>query len=463
VSLGLASADPTKAFFVRMLTRDISLDDCVLDLIDNSIDGAWDSSGDRPSLKQSATLEEFTVEITITDDRFIIEDNCGGITLDQAKNYAFTFGRGDDDSKSYTPGPAAEGVGNNGDQQYSVGVYGIGMKRAIFKIGRSIVINSTYSDEVVGSSSFMVPISVPAWLADSASPWNFPIEAAEELAAPGVRIEVTDLLPETAGRFRAPGYATGLRQVLGRDYMLPLMHGLRITVNGKPVVGRMPELRTSEDFRPLHDTQTDGGVTVEMLAGMAFPPPDEPSPDDSDKAEAIAGWYILCNGRVVLAADTSSVTGWGVDVPRWHNQYNGFFGLVLFTAADTVLLPMTTTKRGVDVSSGVYQRVRARMNAPMRAWIDYTNARKRDLEQARGREEASQALGVTDVPARPAVQLPVAPTKPVERTANINYAKPLRRVRQLAAGFGDVTMTYRDVGQESFEYAHKMLADEDEG
>lgn len=462
MSLGRAAADPTKAFFVRMLTRDISLDDCVLDLIDNSIDGAWEISGDRPSLTRSAALDKFTVEITLAEDRFVIEDNCGGITLHQAKNYAFTFGRGDNDPESATPGPAPEEAAEDRDEPFSVGVYGIGMKRAIFKIGRSIVIQSTYRDGGAGPSSFVVPIEVPAWLKDNTPPWDFPIEAAEDLAAPGVRIEVTDLLPETAARFGAPGHATSLRQVLGRDYMLPLMHGLKITVNGKPVVGRIPELRTSDDFSSLRDTQTDGGVTVEMLAGMAFPPPDEPSPDDSDKAETIAGWYVLCNGRVVLAADTSSVTGWGVDVPRWHNQYNGFFGMVLFTAADTVLLPMTTTKRGVDLSSGVYQRARGRMNAPMRAWIDYTNARKRDLEQAKAKEAASQALVVIDVPARPAVQLPTAHRRATERTANINYAKPLRRVRQLAAGFGDVTMTYRDVGLQSFEYAHKMLADEDD-
>lgn len=35
-----ATAFPTKAFFVRMITRDISLEDCILDLIDNSVDGA---------------------------------------------------------------------------------------------------------------------------------------------------------------------------------------------------------------------------------------------------------------------------------------------------------------------------------------------------------------------------------------------------------------------------------------
>jgi hypothetical protein len=33
-----ARAYPTKEFFIEMFTRDISLEDCILDLIDNSID-----------------------------------------------------------------------------------------------------------------------------------------------------------------------------------------------------------------------------------------------------------------------------------------------------------------------------------------------------------------------------------------------------------------------------------------
>ena len=35
----MANAYPKKKFFVDMFTRDISLEDCLLDLIDNSIDG----------------------------------------------------------------------------------------------------------------------------------------------------------------------------------------------------------------------------------------------------------------------------------------------------------------------------------------------------------------------------------------------------------------------------------------
>jgi len=36
---GPIDASPTKDFFVSMLTRDISLDDAILDLLDNCVDG----------------------------------------------------------------------------------------------------------------------------------------------------------------------------------------------------------------------------------------------------------------------------------------------------------------------------------------------------------------------------------------------------------------------------------------
>ena len=80
------------------------------------------------SLDDNQDLSRFKISVTAVEDRFQIEDNCGGITLDDAVNYAFTFGRQEEDQT----------------ENFSIGVYGIGMKRAIFKIGNSISITSTY-------------------------------------------------------------------------------------------------------------------------------------------------------------------------------------------------------------------------------------------------------------------------------------------------------------------------------
>jgi len=159
-----------------MLTRDIALEDCILDLLDNSVDGAWSLEGGRPlTLGDTTNLSEYSIKIELTPEKFIIHDNCGGISLDDAAAYAFTFGRSEDaDTDSF-----------------SIGIYGIGMKRAIFKLGRKINIRSTYKDASGNLQSFRVPIDVDTWVSGpNENNWDFDIEPDEPLAEPGVRIEI---------------------------------------------------------------------------------------------------------------------------------------------------------------------------------------------------------------------------------------------------------------------------------
>lgn len=441
-----AHAHPTKAFFVRMLTRDISLDDCILDLVDNSIDGALQSSRvEGVQLARSDELARFEVNISLTPDTFTISDNCGGIQLDEAIDYAFTFGR-----------RAEEPIEN-----FSVGVYGIGMKRAVFKLGRKITIHSTYRD---GDklSAFEVPIDVDRWMTDDAESWDFDIEEAEPAAEAGVTITVTELLPETRSKFEDPTYARSLERTLARDYLLPLLSGLVIRVNGRTVQGRTLEFRTGGDFTPMRWKYNDGDVEVEVIAGMLAPPPDNASGDEAIVGEDLSGWYVACNGRIVLAADRTATTGWGGHLPRWHPQYAGFVGLVLFTAANPLLLPMTTTKRNVDSASEVYRRALVEMAKPARTWIDYTNARKQSLETAHQLEAATAVREVSEIAVQARVEMPTLRPKPREKVANVNFAVPLRRMRALASGFGNENLNFREVGLRSFNYAYDRLVDEEE-
>ena len=40
MSTNIIEGNPTKKFFIEMITRDISIEDAIIDLLDNSIDGA---------------------------------------------------------------------------------------------------------------------------------------------------------------------------------------------------------------------------------------------------------------------------------------------------------------------------------------------------------------------------------------------------------------------------------------
>ena len=432
------------------LTRDISLEDCILDLVDNSIDAAWKSSGRHPSgFDVNDDLAAYSVSICLDSDKFEMTDNCGGLHLDDAVDHAFTFGRSGQD-----------------ESEYSVGVYGVGMKRSIFKIGNVINVDSTYeSDSAL--TGFRVPINVRGWLSNDTFPWDFDIDEHPAASQAGVNITIDELFDETRDRFADPTFITNLRRVLGRDYMIPLRRGLTITVNNEKIIGERILLASTEDFgamRATYDDAEEPDVSVEIIAGMINPPPDSNDPDAAGVIRSeLSGWYVICNGRVILASDRSTITGWGTgSIPMWHPQFFGFAGLVFFSSRHAALLPMTSTKRSVHVSSAVYRRALGRMAEPTRAWIDYTNKRKGD-ESVRVLEEAAGSKDLKDLPVSPRVILPATKSGPVrERTTSIQFSVPVGQVRKLGNAFGVRSMTNKDVGKAAFDYAYENLVDEDD-
>ncbi|TAA23285.1 ATP-binding protein [Pseudoxanthomonas winnipegensis] len=443
-----AAAYPTKNFFVRMITRDIALEDSILDLIDNSVDGAWKKEGSRPSgLAIGPDLSKYRIKIEAFPNKFSISDNCGGMSLDDAVEYAFSFGRREADALD----------------DYSIGVYGIGMKRAVFKLGSSIRITSTYSDSA-GRTSFQVPIDVRSWLKSDDPPWDFDISPSSDLDEDGVHIEVEDLNSGAASAFGNPSFIQDLKRAIARDYSLHLSKGIQVFLNDEKIQGWEIELRASGDFKPVrieYEDEVDGeAVHVELLAGMGAPPPDSSDPEADGGLGRRSGWYIACNGRIVLAADKSSVSGWGTDDwPQWHRQYDGFLGIVLFSSKKATALPLTTTKRSVDVASDVYRRALPRMREVSKKWISYTGQRKQALDRAKELEGNASPIPIQRIVANKEVVLPRLVAQASERMANINYSVPLAKMRELAAEFGSINLSYKDVGLKSFQYAYDDLVE----
>ena len=442
-----AAANPTKAFFVRMITRDITLEDCIFDLIDNSIDGAWELAGGQVmSLGDDTDLSPYRIKIQIEPDNFEISDNCGGITLDEAVEYAFTFGRKQDADP----------------ENFSIGVYGIGMKRAVFKLGSDIKIFSTFreGDELL---SFQVPIDVDDWLEEGDQNWDFDIEEAPHMHQPGVRITVNGLTDAARRSFESPRFIRNLRRVIARDYAVHLHRGLVIEVQGEAVSGWAIEMRQGSEFSPMraqYQTEVeDELVYIEVLAGMAAPPPDSSEPEDSEQnGQDRSGWYVVCNGRIVLAADKSRVSGWGTELwPQWHPQYTGFIGIIFFSSRRAELLPLTTTKRSVDETSAIYRQYRAKMREATREWISYTNTRKQVREEAARREGAARAVPIFDIAVREEVELPRIAHATSVPEANVLYSVPKPKLRKLAEALGNINMAYKNVGLRSFDYAYKEL------
>jgi hypothetical protein len=112
----------------------------------------------------------------------------------------------------------------------AVGVYGIGMKRAIFKLGRDCVVSSRASD-----ASFEVRID-EAWF-DDENNWELPLnEPTHQLPYPGTKIEVTALTTEVQARFaREDAFIETFRKSVAQQYNRIIQKGFTVTVNAKPI------------------------------------------------------------------------------------------------------------------------------------------------------------------------------------------------------------------------------------
>ena len=449
-----AKAGPQKAFFVRMITRDITLEDSILDLIDNSVDGAWKREGSQPTgLAESVDLSKYKISIVLNETEFAISDNCGGMSLDDAAEYAFSFGRRDDEPAS----------------NYSIGVYGIGMKRAVFKLGTQISIEST----PLGETGFRVPIDVNAWLTKSTGSWDFDLEEPVKDFKNGVFISVSQLTPETKEAFASQNFLPRLRQIIARDYALHLKQGLSIEINGEKIEGWNIAFKSSRNFGPARFNyvyENNGNpVAVEIIGGMADIPLDDLEPSGRKKGPTPYGWYVICNGRVVLAADKTEISGWGEGIPKWHQQYAGFIGVVVFSAENASDLPLTTTKRSVDWASGVFQQAKPKIKKISQTWVGYTNGRmimKRGGEESESEvnklESATKSVSIYDVKQRKDLKLPEFGKDIIEeKRANITYSVPLNRAKALARGMGDENLRYRDIGLRSFKHAYEDLVSEE--
>lgn len=372
-----AQGAPTKEFFVGMLTRDIELNDAILDLLDNCLDGVVRQKGSKEKGKDPNYYAGYYANIIISENSFIIEDNCGGIPRDVAEKYAFRMGRSSEKEDDDLP---------------TVGIYGIGMKRAIFKIGRSANVITRNNDQVY---QVIIP---PDW-ADSDETWDFPIKDVNNspiLPDGGTKVEISDINLEIGEDWRTEDkreeFVERLIKVIQQSYSFIIQKGFEITINSViikplPINLLMDEKEGGIGIKPFLYNQKFDDVSVSLAVGFYAPPP---SPDDIDdennlkRSSSDAGWTVVCNDRVVLYNDKSHLTGWGeAGVPQYHTQFIGIRGIVIFESNNPKHLPMTTTKRGVDTSSKVYSAVKNRMRQGLKMFTDYTNRWKGQNEKER--------------------------------------------------------------------------------
>lgn len=433
-----ADARPTKEFFVENLTRDLSVEDAILDLLDNSIDSFVRSRNLEITAASLKTLQPFTtsaeqlgrgsVSITFSKDEFSIEDDCGGISLEQAEHGVFRHG--------------------STDQSHSglLGIYGIGLKRAIFKIGKTIEISS-----MTHSGGFKTSIDVPAWIKKQ-DDWTFELEEVpvrETTNRYGTSIRIRALTDDAEARAKDPTFLTSVIHSISTSYALLLDKFVEVTLSGYRVPPLALPIGFSEELVPGFKRLSIDGVSAELLAGISA---------DAESAFTNAGWYVICNGRVVLRANRGVETGWGISpMPQFHNKYNRFLGIALLFSQNPSMLPWSTTKRGINTDSYLYQTIRSEMGVLGRPVTGFLN-KLYPSEPVESPMEREMVKGLTAQSLDVATQGTERPFEPKRKgrkaseQISIQYKVNKSDHAKAARALGNPSLPGKEVGERTFRY-----------
>ena len=431
-------ASPTKEFFISIITKDISLLDAIKDLVDNCVDGAR-------SLRGDGSYEGLFVHIEVKAGSFLIVDNCGGIRVETATNYAFRFGRAKD-------APTVDG---------SIGQFGVGMKRALFKMGKKFEVKSVAAD-----SHFTLDVDVDQWteLRDENGHEKWELEFTESAEAEinsevarGTTIEVTDLYPSVAAEFATDLFVQSLISSLQGAHAQSLNRDLEIRVNNFELSHRIATLLASQNIRPIRLEKTftvdvdstSAVVKLSIYAGVS----------DSNLKEA--GWYIICNGRQVIGADKTSLTGWehkpdgGASTPAAHGQFSRFRGYAIFESDNAKALPWNTSKSGVDAESAIYQAAKMEMVNALRQVVNFLNDldAERDTESTFLKDHLERAIParLSGLSVSSRFVAPARPTTPERPTTiRVQFSRPIDEV-DFAKDYFQVSSA-KHAGEAVFDY-----------
>lgn len=429
-----ADASPEKRLFISLLTRDIPLVAAFLDLIDNSINAAVEPSSHRllsaedylKIFQDEAITPTVDIHLNVTPEQVEIRDTASGISVKTAEEHVFKFGRSTDEAH----------------EKDRLSVYGIGLKRALFKLGNKIAMRSDHID-----GGFDLKLNVAAWAKQTAQPWTFDITPLQPVISTktGTKITVNDLYDETKRRLSDGVFLGQLKIAIAKTYAFYLSKFVNIYVNGEMVVGENIEIGSNH----ASDEFTVSGVSCAITAGIG-------TPQGGSFRDKTSGWFVFCNGRTVISADKSQLTGWGgVGLPIFQPKHRPFLGTVFFVSTDAEKLPWTTTKSGINEDSAIWQEAKRHMAAVGRVVVSFLDGRytdegtevaTADLQDAAGARISVMSAVVSEKRAF------TPPSRPPQQNIRVQYDAKVADVKRIAEYLGRPSMGGADVGRHTFNY-----------
>jgi hypothetical protein len=304
---------------------------------------------------------------------------------------------------------------------------------------------------------FRVTVDVPTWKekdGDIEKDWIFPLAVlagSPSLEQQGTTITVTQLHKQVRSRLAESTLEDKLHTIIKQTYSVFLDFDVEVFIN-KIKVDRQPlPIGESRELKIGRDEFEHEGVKVTLLATLAA------RDDNGEWTQDLAGWYVLCNGRTIVNADKTELTGWGSGSAEFHSKYRGFIGIALFVSSNPLLLPWTTRKRDLNREAPVFQVARNRMKGLARPVLTFLNSfYSNDLEEEPVGRAIAEAVKPTDY--RIALKKSHIGSFSVRQrnlrkdAVKVRFEAKLKEIDRVRKRLQEPAMSYSDIGRHTFDY-----------
>lgn len=309
---------PEKRMFWSIIS-DYDLKTGLTELVDNALD-IWIGTKNRKPLLIDLSLDADRQIITLTD-------NAGGVLRDNLRLLI------------------APGGSTNSPNGESIGIFGVGSKRAVVAIAEHVSIRTHHAED----DSYQIDIT-KEWL--ESPDWELPAYVIPEIDSGTTRIELTHL--------RKPLVATDgalLRNHFAETYEWFLeIDGCNIVIDGVSVKPQAFDTWAfPPDFPPrnaLFQISPDGAakLSVEITAGLIL---------DRDPETDNYGAYIYCNNRLIVKELRTREVGYyvGSEAGVPHPDAS-LCRVIVRLDGPSKLMPWTSSKTGINYGHAAFLQVR---------------------------------------------------------------------------------------------------------
>ncbi len=315
--VGQLDAIPSKRLFSSIIS-DYDLNRSVCELVDNAID-TWVRNGKQGSL-------EIDLDLDTSQQTISVSDNAGGLKESELK---FMIAPGHTGNTSYDE---------------TIGIFGVGTKRAVVALAQDIKIKTRYFNENTFSIEFD-----ESWL--ETEDWDLNYYEINNISTGTTKIELQRL------RIKLTDFSVNiLKEHLQATYARFIQNGNIYIILNKQLI--LPLLFENwaypEGFEPREYTgelPTESGkvVKVRVLAGLT----NESSPSSGEY-----GVYFYCNDRLVARGLKTFEVGFTAGLAGRPHPTLSLTRVIIFLEGEARSMPWNSSKSDINPNHHIFKNLR---------------------------------------------------------------------------------------------------------